>query len=79
MKIIINSEEELKKVAEQAIHILANLRKFTRLWNESHGVELNERKKYYENKADELIEELKIKEHRNPSQININFKNKTNE
>lgn len=58
MKIKIQSEEELIKIAEQAIKVIANLRKFTKLWDESHGVELKARKKYYEAQADELIERL---------------------
>jgi hypothetical protein len=58
MKIKVSSEEELIKIAEESIRIIANLRKFTRLWDESHGVELKARKKYYEAQADELIERL---------------------
>ncbi len=64
MKIIIKSEDELVKISEEALHILANLRKFTKMWNETHGVELKERKKYYEEKADNLIERLKITKHK---------------
>lgn len=71
MKIIINSEDELIGVAEEALHILANLRKFTVLWETSHGVQLKERKKYYEKKADELIQRLQIPEHRHPEQLTI--------
>jgi len=40
MKITIQSEDELLKVAEEAIKIIANLRKFTKQWEESYGVEL---------------------------------------
>ncbi len=58
MKIKVDNEEELIKLAEESIRILANLRKFTKLWDESHGVELKARKKYYEAQADELIERL---------------------
>lgn len=58
MKIKIDNEQELMKLAEESIRILANLRKFTKLWDESHGVELKARKKYYEAQADELIERL---------------------
>lgn len=66
MKIKIQSEEELLKIAEQAIKIIANLRKFTKLWEETHGVKLKERKKNWEATADRFIESLTMEElHRN--------------
>lgn len=58
MKIKVQSEQELVSLAEEAIKIIANLRKFTKLWDESHGVELKARKRYYESQADALIERL---------------------
>lgn len=75
MKIIIKSEDELARVAGEALHIIANLRKFTILWERLHGVELKERKKYYEEKADELIKRLQIKDHRHVNQIQIKNEN----
>lgn len=48
MKIKISTEEELIEVATEAIHLLSNLRQVTKLWNESHGYELRNRRKYYE-------------------------------
>lgn len=79
MKIKITSEQELVNVAEELIHVIANLRKFTRLWEETHGVDLKARKKYYEKQADALIERLKVNEHTHPSEIKIevNEKGKT--
>lgn len=71
MKIKIQSEEELLKVATEALHILANLRHFTKKWNETHGYELKRRKIFYEEKADELIQRLQIEEHRTESQVKI--------
>lgn len=71
MKIKISSEQELVNVAEELIHVIANLRKFTRLWEETHGVDLKARKKYYEKEADALIERLKVTEHKHPSEIKI--------
>lgn len=76
MKVIIKNEEELVKVAAELIHVLANLRKFTKLWNETHGVELKSRKKYYEDKADQLIERLQVEDHRNPEQVKIEINKK---
>ena len=62
MKIFVKDEDELISVAEEAIRIIANLRKFTKLWEESFGVELKARKKYYEEQADELIKRLEVME-----------------
>lgn len=77
MKIKIQSEEELIKIAEQAIKVIANLRKFTKLWEETHGVILKTRKKHWEAKADDLIRSLPIEElHRN-EQINIEINNQS--
>lgn len=71
MKIKISSEQELVEVAEELIHIVTNLRKFTKLWNESYGAELKRKKQYYEKRADELIERLQVKEHKHPESIKI--------
>lgn len=60
MKIKISSEEELLVIAAEAIRVLANLRKFTRLWEESHGVVLKEKKKNWEARADKLITKLEV-------------------
>jgi hypothetical protein len=78
MKIKIQSEEELTSVCEEALHIIANLRKFTKLWEQDFGVELKTKKKRYEQMADELIERLQVLEHRNPEQIKIEINNGTN-
>lgn len=71
MKIKVTNEQELLKITEEAIHVLANLRKFTKLWQESYGVELKARKNYYEEQADKLIQRLQITEHRQANQIKI--------
>lgn len=71
VKIKIQSEGELLKVATEALHILSNLRHFTKKWNENHGVQLKQRKNYYEEKADELIQRLRIEEHRIELQVKI--------
>lgn len=71
MKVTIKSEDELIKVATDAIHVLSNLRHFTKLWNESHGFELKQRKVYYEKLADALLEKLNVTEHREAKQIKI--------
>lgn len=71
MKIKIQSEEELIKIAEQAIKVIANLRKFTKLWEETHGVILKTRKKHWEEKADKFIQSLPMEELLRNEQINI--------
>lgn len=71
MKIRITSEQELIEIACEAIHVLSNLRYFTKLWNESHGFELKQRKVYYEKLADALLEKLNVTEHREAKQIKI--------
>lgn len=62
MKVIISSEEQLVKISEEAIKIIANLRKFTKLWEANHGVFLKKRKKCWEEIADKFIERLQIEE-----------------
>lgn len=71
MRIIISNEQELVNVATELAHVLCNLRHFTKLWNESHGFELKQRKTYYEQKADELLKRLQVTEHRQSNQIKI--------
>lgn len=62
MKVIISSEARLIEVAEQAIKIIANLRKYTTLWEQTHGSELRNRKKYWEGVADTFIKSLEFPE-----------------
>lgn len=66
MKVRIESEEELVHEFREALHILVNMRKFQKLWEDNLGVELKNRKKYWEGKADEFL--LKLGE---TLQINI--------
>jgi len=60
MNIKVADEQSLVDLAAEAIHILTNLRHFTKLWGESYGVELKRRKKYWEERSDKLIETLKL-------------------
>lgn len=62
MKVIISSEEQLIVVAEKAIKIIANLRKYTTLWEQEYGVELKNRKKYWEIEADKFVKSLELPE-----------------
>lgn len=71
LKIKIQSEQELITVAENAIKIIANLRKFTKRWEETHGVELKNRKKCWEELADKFIVGLEMPEIKVYEQIKI--------
>jgi hypothetical protein len=71
MKIIINSEDELISKAEEAINILINLRKFSTLWEQSYGVELKNKKKMWEGRADEFLKKLNVPEFRYPEKLKI--------
>ena len=76
MKITIQSEDELLKVAEEAIKIIANLRKFTKQWEESYGVELKKRKKCWEAMADKFIDSLRVMELKRKEEIKIEVNEK---
>lgn len=77
MRIKVTSEQELVNVATELAHVLSNLRKFQKKWEGAYGVELRERKKYWEDKADSLLQRLQVTEHRNPSQIKIEINDKS--
>lgn len=71
MKIRIQDEEELVSVATEALHVLSNLRHFTRDWERIYGAAARNKKKYWEKKADELLKRLQVTEHRQSNQIKI--------
>lgn len=71
MKIKVNNEDELIKVAQEGLHILNNLRHWTKMWNAHFGSDFKERKKFWEEKADLFLEKLKVENHRNGNQIKI--------
>lgn len=77
MNIKINSEEELIQLAANAVHILANLRRTTKEWNEHFGAPRRERKQYWEGKADELIQQLDAQHLMHHKQIKIEINNGT--
>lgn len=58
MNVKVDTEEKLVHTLREAIHILENMRRFQKLWEEAHGVELKERKKYWEGKADNFLTDL---------------------
>lgn len=71
MNIKINSEQELINVAQEGLHILNNLRHWTKLWNAHHGADLRERKQYWEEKADLFLEKLDVSKTSQSHEIKI--------
>lgn len=78
MKIKIKDEDELIRAAEDLIYVLVNLRKFTKLWEGTYGVDLKRQKKYYEEQADELIERLNAQDYKSREQVNVKIDAKKN-
>jgi len=56
---------------EQALHILHNLRFFTKYWNENGGGQARQYKKYWEEKADNLLNTHGLTLHQNTRSITI--------
>lgn len=81
MKIKIESEDELLEVAKEALHLLVNLRHYTKEWETAHGAELKTRKKHFEGRADEFLQKLEMKKsHKSDTiKIEINNENKNQE
>jgi hypothetical protein len=79
MKIRVENEQQLFDLAEELLRITTNLRHYTKLWEESYGVVLRDRKKCWEDKADKLIATLQVsKLNRNETfKIEIDETNKT--
>lgn len=51
----------MKKMFLEAIKIMVNLRSATKEWNQYYGCELLNKKKRWETKADNFLEEFKNK------------------
>jgi len=71
MNIKVTDEQELLDLAAEAVHILTNLRHYTKLWEESYGVELKRRKKVWEERGDKLIARLQMPELKQNETIKI--------
>jgi len=74
MKVTVRSEEELMELGSELLHILVNLRYATKAWERDYGANLRDRKKYYELKADELIQKLQLSKSHHAGQIKIELK-----
>lgn len=75
MKITVHSEEELLNLCKELLHITVNLRAATKLWEQHYGCALRNKKKYYEARADELIERLQVTDHKHSHDIKIDISN----
>lgn len=58
MNIKLTPDQDITELVIEGISILNNMRKFQKKWEESYGVELRHRKKYWEDRADEYLKKL---------------------
>lgn len=75
MHIRIKSEEELLDLAKKLLHCAVNVRYWQKEWNEKHGGALLERKKYWEKRMDNLLEELGAEKVDKLYDVHISIKN----
>lgn len=71
MKIKIETQDELKKVAEELLHILVNLRHSTKLWNQHYGAEFSNKKKRWEQAADNFLHKLEVEKSTDKKEMQI--------
>jgi hypothetical protein len=62
-RVIIRDEHDMNKKFEQLIVIMHNLRFSTKYWQQNGGGQANERRKYWEKRADEMLTELGLQTH----------------
>lgn len=55
-----HTNKPVKQLAEEAIHILNNPRFHTKYWNEHGGHQARFRMKYWQQKADSLLDSLQL-------------------
>ena len=60
MNVKINSEKELEELTRELLHILVNLRYWTKLWNEQYGSNFLKKKKLWEDRADKCLERIEL-------------------
>ena len=75
VKVTVKSEEELVELTKKLLHTLVNLRHRTAIWNEQYGAKNLYEKKKWEQRADDLIRELKIKREHPNAQFSITIQN----
>lgn len=75
VKVTVKSEEELVALTKKLLHILINLRHRTAIWNEHYGAKNLHEKKRWEQRADELIQELNIQRQHPNAPYSITIQN----
>lgn len=71
MKVVINSQEELIKYARDLTHLVANLRHSQKEWQEYYGADLLNKKKVWEKRMDEFINQHNIETTKIEFQVEI--------
>lgn len=67
----IETEEQLTRKFEELAHALHNLRFFTKYWNEHGGYQARQRMKFWQEKADDLLDGMGLTLHRNINSITV--------
>jgi hypothetical protein len=75
MKVIIKDEDELVAITKELLHCMVNLRHWTKLWERDHGSATKASKKFWEGRADELLEKLEMRKTNQASNVKIEIKN----
>jgi len=75
MRVIINSQEELIEYARDLTHLVANLRHAQKEWQEYYGANLLSRKKFWEKKVDDFINQHNIEATQIEYEVDIKIDN----
>lgn len=71
MKVKIESEEQLVAMTKELLHIISNLRHWTKLWNEHFGSYYGKQKKMWEQRADDYLEKVGMRKTNQTGEIDI--------
>ena len=70
----VESEEELLKMAQEAVHILKNLRYWQSAWQTHYGGELLKAKKKWEQRADDFLSNFPQEKTNHADDLSIQIK-----
>ncbi len=70
-KVIHTTDKQVADQFGEVMHILHNLRFFTKYWNENGGGQARQYKKYWEEKADQLLNSHGLTTHQNTRSITV--------
>jgi ABC-type uncharacterized transport system ATPase subunit len=73
-----STDEQLQQMHAEALHVLHNLRFWTKRWDEHFGCFAKKNKENWEKKADEMLDRFGLHEHNNRKPVII-YKSDTNE